>query len=71
MRRFRLSSGPLPTGRLPAALLAVSAVSSPSLGAAQESPPVEGGFGLESLYRIGAALADENGDGFPDQCSRA
>lgn len=33
----------------------------------QESPPVEDGFDLGSLYRLGAALADENGDGFPDR----
>lgn len=71
MRRPRLSSGPLAAGRLPAALLAVSVVTSPFLGAAQESPPVEGAFGLESLYRIGAALADENGDGFPDRLRAA
>ena len=28
---------------------------------------MEGGFDLGSLYRVGAALADENGDGFPDR----
>lgn len=71
MRRFRFSSGLVPTGHLPAALLAVAVASSPSPGPAQESPPVEGAFGLESLYRIGAALADENGDGFPDRLRAA
>lgn len=71
MRRLRLSSGHLSTGWLAAALLAVSAASSPSLGAVQEAPPVDGAFGLESLYRVGAALADENGDGFPDRLRAA
>ena len=49
--------------RLLAPLLVLPTAAAP----AQEAPPVEGGFDLGSLYRVGAALADENGDGFPDR----
>lgn len=46
-------------------LLAPLLVLPTAAAAAQEA--VEGGFDLGSLYRVGAALADENGDGFPDR----
>ena len=61
MRRPLRHSRPGRRLRFLAPLLVLPTAAAP----AQEA--VEGGFDLGSLYRVGAALADENGDGFPDR----